>query len=296
MNLSFVYSGKRFLHSFSQVMLQENAFTGLLFLIAIWLNSPTMLLGSLIATLSGLAAAKACKLKISSQHSGLYGFNAVLVGLVISYYLPVNFISLTLVVLSGAFATVLMYLMITRLTDIPALTTPFILTSWLILMLIEHIGISREVHSAFSDANSMTIVDYALASLRGIAQVMLQDYWLSGALIFCALAYNSAKTAVCALLGSALGTLIALCCNFSQEAILMGGYGFNSCLVSIALTSLYPRKYWLTLLGIFVAVLLTRAFEQVSLPALTAPFVVTIWLINASIKVVVKYTEEYSKQ
>jgi len=292
MNIPFAFIAKRFLHSFSQVMLQENVITGLLFLLGIGLNSPTMLLGSLMATVSALVVAKLCKYDLNAMNSGLYGFNAALVGIAVFYFLPVSLTSLVFIIFGGAFSSLLMHFMTTKLANIPALTTPFILTTWLMLIIIDYAGGSTIAQSPFDEAISITFVDYVLGVFRGIGQVMLQESWLSGAIFLCALAFNPAKAAIWALTGSLVGMLIAVAFSFSAELALMGIYGFNSCLVAIALAARYPKKYWLIIFGILVSVLLTRVFEQVSLPALTAPFVMTTWLIFAMIKLQNNFTKQ----
>jgi len=276
---------KHFLFNFSQVMLQKNALTGLLFLLGIGLNSPEMLLGSILAILSALVVVKLCKYDLSAVQSGLYGFNAALVGIAVFYFLPINSTSLAFVVCSGAFSSLLMHFMMTRLASIPTLTTPFILTTWLMLVVIEYAGLSIVEPSYFHTPKQLTTLDYFIATLRGIAQVMLQDSWLCGAILLCSLALNSIKTAAWALTGSAISMLMAVAFTFSQEMMLLGVYGFNSCLVAIALEARFSKKYWLIMLGILVSVLLTRAFEQVSLPALTAPFVITTWLMISFVKI-----------
>jgi len=266
-------------------MLQENAITGLLFVLGIGLNSPTMLLGGILATVSALVIAKLCRYNLTAVQSGLYGFNAALVGIAVFYFLPVSPISLTFAILGGALSALLMQFMITKLTCTPALTTPFILTTWLMLVLIDYAGLSTIVHSSFSDVNSVTLVDYFLAILRGVGQVMLQDYWFSGVIFLCALAFNSIQIAVWAVFGSAAGLLLAFVFSFSVEQSLMGIYGFNSCLVAVAVAGRYPKKYWLIMLATLISVLLTRAFELFSLPTLTAPFVLTTWLMISLVKI-----------
>jgi len=266
-------------------MLQKNALTGLLFLLGIGLSSPEMLLGSILAILSALAVAKLCKYDLNSVQSGLYGFNAALVGVAVFYFLPVSFTSLVFIVCSGAFSSLLMHFMMTRLAGLPTLTTPFILTTWLILVIIDYAGINTVQPSYFHIPDQMTVLDYFIATLRGIAQVMLQDSWLCGVIFLCALAINAIKTAAWAFTGAAVGMLLAVAVNFSQDMMLLGIYGFNSCLVAIALAEKFSNKYWLIVLGILVSVLFTRAFEQVSLPALTAPFVITTWLMISLVKI-----------
>ncbi|KGJ90701.1 urea transporter [Colwellia psychrerythraea] len=283
MTFPFEHFYKSFLRSCGQVMLQGNAITGLLFLLGIALNSTTMLLGITLAIISALAVAKLWQFDLTVVQDGLYGFNAALVGVAVFYFLPVSFFSTLMVIFGGAFSTVLMHFTLTRMARIPAFTTPFILSTWLILLFIEYTELTIIVsHSLdegyFGGNNTATVIDYFQASMRGIGQVMLQGYWLSGLFFFCALFIHARKVAAWALFGSFTSLLIATGLNFPQEKIIMGLYGFNSCLVAIALSDRYPAKPWLITLAVLVSVLLTRLFELLTLPALTAPFVITTLL------------------
>ncbi len=275
----YTFFGRKFLRCFGQVMLQGNAITGLLFLLGIGLSSPIMLLGSIVATVSGLFMAQRCTFDSSGIELGLYGFNAALVGIAVFYFLSLSLTSLLFVIVGGFFSTLLTHLLRTRLVSLPALTTPFVVTTWLILLYADYLGLSTIVVSSPAVVDSISFVDYFLATMRGLAQVMLQDSWLCGVIFLCALAFNSAKAAIWALTGSAIGGLVAIAFSFSQEMVVLGIYGFNSCLVALALAVSYPQKYWLLMIAILVSVLLTRVFEEVSLPALTAPFILTTWLM-----------------
>ena len=310
MILSFKHFYKSFLRSYGQVMLQGNAITGLLFLLGIALNSPTMLLGSILAIISAFAVARLCRYyDVNAVRQGLYGFNAALVGLAVLYFLPLSFISLFVVIVGGAFSTAVMHFMISKMARIPAFTTPFILTTWLILQFINYAELTTVVSGVVGNVvdgvvssapdmgddagmNFAIVVGHFKASMRGVGQVMLQEYWLSGAFFLCALFVNCRKSAVWAFIGSAVGMLIAIGFSFPQEKIMMGLYGYNSCLVAIALVGRYPNKQWLIMFAIVFAVLLTRAFELANIPALTAPFVITTLLVIALVKIQTSYVNK----
>ena len=297
----FEHFYKSFLRSYGQVMLQGNAITGLLFLLGIALNSLTMLLGSILAIISAFAVAKLCRYDVNAVQQGLYAFNAALVGVAVFYFLPVSLISLFFVIVGGAFSTALMHFMMTRMANIPAFTTPFILSTWLILLFINYAELNTVVGSVVSSTldmgddvgiNTATVAGYFQASMRGVGQVMLQEYWLSGVFFLCALFVNSRKSAAWAFIGSTVGMLIAIGFSFPQDKVIMGLYGFNSCLVAIALAGRYPNKPWLTMLAIVLAVLLTRAFELINIPALTAPFVITTLLVITLVKIQTCYVKK----
>ncbi|HMZ47371.1 MAG TPA: urea transporter, partial [Flavobacteriales bacterium] len=68
------------LRGLGQIMLQENAATGLLFLIGIAWASPVMALAAWLAVCCGTATAILLKYDRAEIEQGLYGFSAALVG------------------------------------------------------------------------------------------------------------------------------------------------------------------------------------------------------------------------
>lgn len=71
---------RQVLKGIGQIMLQNNALTGLLFVVGIAYSSITMAIGTLVATSSATFTAKLFKLNAANLKDGLYGFSAALVG------------------------------------------------------------------------------------------------------------------------------------------------------------------------------------------------------------------------
>jgi urea transporter len=288
MNYPFEHFAKSILNSSAQIMLQKKVVTGLLFLVGIGINSATMLLGCLVAILSSLVTARLLKYDLGLVDKGFYSFNAALVGIAVFYFLPFSFISLVLVIVGAVLSALLMHFMITKIPTIPALTTPFILSTWLIVLIIDYAGLaslSQENQESVVVPITLSFIDALHGVLRGVGQVILQDNWLTGAVFCCALLFNSYKAAVWAILAALIGFLVAIYLGFPQEKAMMGLYVFNGCLVAIALSDSYPNKYGLTIFAILLSVLLTRAFDMITIPALTVPFVITTWLMVSLVKV-----------
>lgn len=295
MNNPFEHFTKSIAHSSAQIMLQTNLVAGILFLVGIGVNSMMMLLGCLLAIVSSLVAAKLFKYDSHAVQQGFYGFNAGLVGITVFYLLPFSVTAIILVIFGSFLSTVIMHFMITKTPGIPALTAPFILSIWLIVLIIDYSGIdyagvevlvevlpkSLVAPTSLSFIDSWSLIDLIRGAFRGIGQVMLQDNWRSGAVFCLALLFSSYKTVIWAILASLMGLLVATYLGFSQDKAVMGLYGFNGCLVAISLAKHYTKKYWFIIPAILFSVLLTRAFEEVTITALTTPFVLTIWLIVA---------------
>jgi len=272
---SFVAS---FLSSFSQIMLQKNVVTGLLFVVGIGLNSPIMLLGATIAVVSALLVAQLFQYDTDSISSGLYGFNAALAGSAVFFFLPANLFSFTIVIFSGAISTVIMHLFLYftshNLSKLPVFTAPFIISTWLFLLFINMLGIDTVSVSLGENSD----VDLYVV-MRGIGQVMFQGYWLSGAIFIAGLCLHSYKVATWAVIGSTVGLIIARTFHFPEDLAHQGLYGFNASLTAIALAERFNNRQWFIFIGIVVSILFTRAFELITIPALTSPFVLASWLV-----------------
>lgn len=276
MKLTINRISKIIFRSFSQVMLQKNTLTGLLFCLGIAINSLTMLFGALMAVLVSFITAMLCKYNFMLIKQGVYGYNAALVGMAVWFFLPVSILSFILIIISACLVTLLSHLLLAYSAKFPIFTAPFIITTWCILLVLDVLGIAPviEQFSTHDHADFYTV-------LRGLGQVMFQSYWLSGLIFFAALLVSSTKLAIWAIIGSGVGMLIAHVLGYAEGTLLIGGYGFNAALVAIALAQRYQTKHYLTFIGILLSVLLSQVLTLLAIPALTAPFVLVCWLVVA---------------
>ncbi|MFC5957291.1 urea transporter [Streptomyces pratens] len=119
---------------------------------------------------------------------------------------------------------------------------------------------------------------------RGVAQVYLQNNTLTGVLFLAGLFISGPVAGMCALLGSAVGASTAALLRVPAERIGQGLYGFNSVLIALGAAGSF-RPLWLTALtavgGAVIATLLTHVARYfLRVPAYTAPFVFTYWLLE----------------
>lgn len=161
--------------------------------------------------------------------------------------------------------------------DLPAYTVPFVGLGWLLL------GTVPENTFALSEPDTLAILT---APFTGLAQVMLLDQPLAGALIALGLWLANRRAAVWALIGASVGVLLALWLDEPASALL-GLHSYNPALAAVALSQV-RRQPWLPLLGILLAILLTPGFAALHLPALTAPFILACWLVRAAARVLQK--------
>lgn len=290
------------LRGIGQVMLQDNRWTGLLFLLGILVGNPVSGLYALLGTVVATATAMVFGAPRDAVDRGVYGFNGTLVGIALAFYLRHEPVLPVCVVVASTFVTVVT----AAVNEIfgtrgRALTGPFVLTTWIFVGAVSGLGrldgspalgaprLPADVAASASSLDaigSLNLADAALAVLRGPAQVMFEQSAWTGAVFLVALAVNSRVSCAAAILGSALGAGVAWALGAAPGAIRDGLYGFNAVLTAIALGGLFYR---LDRIGVLLAALaacvsavlyasMAAVLGPAGLPALTAPFVITTWL------------------
>ncbi len=262
------------LNGFSQIFLQRQPLCGLLCLLAILIGAPALLGGALLGGVAGLLTAQRRGYPKAERQAGLYSYNGVLLGLLISQHFAWSALLPPLIIACGGLGAILTRQWLkhaTRPDALPAYTTPFVGLGWLLL------GTVPQSTFALSEPDPLAVL---AAPFTGLAQIMLLDQPVAGALIALGLLLANRRAALWALTGAVGGVLIALLMNEPSSALL-GLHSYNPALAALALSQA-RRQPWLPLLGILLAVILTPGFAALHLPALTAPFILACWLVRAS--------------
>ncbi|MCF7845071.1 MAG: urea transporter [Kiritimatiellales bacterium] len=113
---------------FSQVMLQPNIMTGLIFFLALLYSSRRVAIFALLGVIIGTAVAFAFSLPFSNINIGLYGFNGVLCGIAFAGKSKTDFLYASI---ASAISVLIMHMMISQ--NFLALTFPFVLATWITL-------------------------------------------------------------------------------------------------------------------------------------------------------------------
>jgi len=262
------------LNGFSQVFLQRHPLCGLLCLLAILAGAPGLLGGALLGGVAGLLTAQRRGYPKAERQAGLYSYNGVLLGLLISQHFAWSALLPPLILASGGLSAILIRQWLKRTKhpdDLPAYTLPFVALGWLLL------GAHPATALATIEPGTWALLS---APLIGLAQIILLDQPLAGLLIFLGLLLANRRAALWALIGASLGVWIAVLLGEPTSALL-GLNSYNPALAALALSQ-HRRQPWLPLSGILLSILLTPGFATLNLPALTAPFILACWLVHAS--------------
>jgi urea transporter len=277
-----------------QIWFQENALTGLLFVVGIAICFPIQAVGIVAGSAIGCALAWGLKYDRAEVIAGIYGFNPALVGIATFFFFQPSAASAGLMVAGCIVATVLTRIM-RGYVPFPTYTAPFVVTTWVVYL------IGKAMEAAGTDAAAAMLVPNAAVSpgveaiLHGIGQVMFQASVWTGLLFLAGIAISNREHAAWVLVASVFGMLVAtyhldaaeraldperLIMRDQFENVKLGLYGYNATLAAVALY-LWRRSLVAPLLGIALTVPLTELVPRVGLPALTAPFVLATWIVLA---------------
>ena len=289
------------LRGVGQVMFQNNPLSGALFLAAIaWgsyaAGAPKVAIAGVLAVVVATLTAQWLRVDRESLHSGLYGYNAILVGLALATFLAPSPLLWVYVVLGAAVSVVVM--LATANVVKPwggALTFPFVLTTWLLLL--ATYGFSGlagtalpagNVVTAFQpyEASPLKLFDLVQGVLQSISQVFLKGSGVAALLLLVGLAVNSFAAAAFALAGAILAVLTAHLFGAESDMITGGLLGFSPVLTAIALGTVFYQPSWRvaaytaagTIFTVIAQAALNVALTPFAIPALTAPFVLVTWL------------------
>jgi urea transporter len=265
------------LRGVGQVMLQNNAATGLLFLVGIFYNSWLMGLGAIIGNVVSTVSALIFKYPKEDIDNGLYGFNGTLVGIALFFFFGLNSVTVFLLILGAILSTTVMR---TLSKIAPAFTAPFVISTWVVILGVKFFNLIPFLASPSPFYDHFNLLS---ASSMGFGQVMFQGNIVTGILFLIAIAINSRKSALYALYGTILGFLFALLLSFPLAMINIGLFGYNAVLCGVALGDKKQAILSATI-GIILSVLINFGLNKSGIITLTAPFVLATWMVLFFIK------------
>ena len=266
-----------------QIMLQENAMTGLLFLIGIFYGSITMGIAALLAVLCGTVTSILLKYDRSEIDKGLYGFSAALVGVGMIVFLKPLFITWILIVIGAIAATMLQHFFIKR--NIPVFTLPFVIVTWVILISVSHYFTGLLVEPSLpstENANHFTL------AFKGFGQVIFQDNFLSGLIFFVAVFISLPIAALYGLAGAILAAVAATFFSMPIEDIGAGLFSYNAVLCAITFAGNNIKDSVWVLISVILSIVISLFMYHYNFIQLTFPFVlasfITVYIKKKALK------------
>ena len=267
---------KTLLLGFSQVFLLQSPLSGVLILAGLFCNSWQLALLALLGCLVSRAVASLWRDTEQEIADGLYGFNGTLVGIAIGVYWEISWLSILLLVIGAALSTWLARAF-RRHAQLPGLTAPFIIAVWALLLvsLLAPQGVGLIDSAAQLEEGQPLWRMLGVALGDSVGQVMFQANVLTGLLFFLAIAWESRRKALYALLGALVPMLVI---PFVPEAVWREGLlGYNAVLCAIYWAGTGERRLLYALLSVVLSVLLELLALYAGLIPLTAPFVLSVW-------------------
>ncbi len=269
-----------------QVMLQENAVTGFLFLLGIFWGSTLMGVAALLATLCGTATAYLLKYDKAEIRQGLYGFSAALVGVALMLFLKPVLLTWSLIVLGSAFATLVQHFFIAR--KIPVFTLPFVLVTWAVIWAAHTFLPATLAENGAALAGKENPFTFGF---RGYGQVIFQNNLVAGGLFFVAVFISSPIAALYGFAGAVLAAMIAFWCAVPVGDIGIGLFSYNAVLSAIVFAGTRVEDGIWVLLSVVLSVFINLLLAKWNVVPLTFPFVlascVTLFL-KSRVKVKVR--------
>lgn len=290
------------LRGIGQVMFQSNPLSGLLFFVAIgWgayaAGTPEVVIGGALGVIVATLAAHWLRVDSAALHSGLFGFSAFLVGIALPTFLTPSPL-LWVYVLLGAVLTVVTTLAANRIMQtlgVPALTAPFVLVAWLLMLSsngflgieggnLPTSGLIQSIPAAAADP--MRPAEFAAGIWTSLSQVFVKADGFAALLILIGLAVGSLAAAGYALAAALISVVVAHLLGAESQLITGGLVGFNPILTAVALGTVFYRPgagsaiYALlaTIVTVLVQGAMVAAVTPFAIPTLTASFVLVTWL------------------
>lgn len=260
-----------------QVMFQNNALSGMLMLAGILISSWQMALLAVAGNAISTLTAKLSGYSRDDIANGLYGFNGTLTGIAVGVFMPLTPVTLLIMAAASCLSTWITRLF-SRQTLLPGMTAPFILAVWLMLGVCHMVSPSILLASGTPAAEAST--DIFKAFSLNIGQVMFQGNTVWTGLLFLAgILVNSRVNSLYTIIGALLSLPLALVAGAEPSQINAGLTGYNAVLCAIALGGTTWKSGMWACLAIALSVVIQLAGMSAGITTLTAPFVVSVWIV-----------------
>ncbi|MHA6697279.1 urea transporter [Chryseobacterium sp. A321] len=264
---------KSILRGIGQIMFQNNSFSGLLFLLGVLYSAPQLAAAAVVGTLLSTGTAQLLGYSKQDIREGLYGFNGALTGIAIGYFFGFTLTTVSVLILGAALTSPLSFYL---KKVIPPYTAPFVLVTWISMAVL--LFLFKIPLLAFPLPLDMPL-DLFAATAKSFGQVLFQENSVTGILFLLGLLLNSKTAAMYGLYAAILGTLIALLLREPISGLNAGLMGYNAILCAIALADSKRSSFVWISIATLLSVLLNIGLAKAGIITLTAPFILSTWMV-----------------
>lgn len=281
------------LKNIAQVLLLNNAWTGLFILLGLFVGNWKVGIMTLAASIIALLLAKRTNYSNEEINTGLAGFNPVLTAIALTLFLVPEWYSILI-----AFIAIVITMPIGsafreffKPFGVPMLTMPYVFVSWLILLMsFQFKFVNADVNILPDTVQEIQFSGHSIhfinAFLSGFSEIFLLKSIMAGVLILIGIFIASSKAGVFAIVANLIGFTAVLVLGANHDQINDGLFGYNVILTVLALGVAFRtriQRYISIVLGILLTVVLhagmTTLLTPFGLPVFTLPFIIATWIM-----------------
>jgi urea transporter len=287
------------LNSYSIVFFSQHNVLAVLLLAASFFN-PIAGAAGLFAVCASLMLLKLSGYREDVTLSGLYTFNSILIGLGFGSFFHFNMAFCVWLVVATGLTVILTVILTTALAKrgLPALSLPFVMVFWLILLaangygqmglvpkesyMLNELSVKESDHpyQLFGTLNAVPLPFYIKLFFRAVSAILFQDSAFAGLVISIGVLIHSRISFSLLVLGFISACLFSSFTHIYPDGLGHYHLGVNFMMTGMALSGFFIvpsiRSYLLAIAIIPLAYLLTGAFtgllDEWSLPILSLPF------------------------
>ncbi|PHK49912.1 urea transporter [Staphylococcus edaphicus] len=281
------------LKNISQVLLLNNAWTGLFILLGLFIGSWKVGVMAFIASVIALLLAKRTNYSEEEINTGLSGFNPVLTAIALTLFLVPQWYSLIIIFVAIVITMPIgsAFRAFFKPFDVPMLTMPYVFVSWLILLMsFQFKFVNADVNILPNKIHEIQYsgrhIQFINAFLSGFSEVFLLKSVLAGCLILIGIFIASKKAGVYAIVANLIGFSAVIVLGANHDQINDGLFGYNVILTVLALGIAFRTRIERPIsivLGILLTVVIhagmTTLLTPYGLPVFTLPFIIATWIM-----------------
>ncbi len=265
----------------SQLCFQSNELTGLFFLAAVLAASPIAAAYMLVAAITAPGGRMLLGERGPVLATGLPGLNPSLIAVSLPAFFQTGWTNFGMwgVLLICVAIAVVMVRVFLAILPFPILVLPFLIIFWVLYAVAPYLGVLQPIEFVASGPTTFHPLSAVLLSL---GQAMFSPTIASGLLFICGLLLSNWRHAAVAFLGAIIGTVVSYYYrDVDPASIDLGLYGFNGVLAAVSVFVFCGGRLRLAILGALLATILMPAIADLGVQVLSAPFVLTTWLMLA---------------